>query len=107
MPAPWGLHSLHAWEQWALPRAARGALLLNLSGSAPWLGARTSVAMLHDAAVFEHPQAYTAAFVAWYRLLFRRLAQASLQEQRRREAADTVDFETYRQQYLAVEGLRP
>ena len=75
VPAPWGLHSLHAWEQWALPRAARGALLLNLSGSAPWLGARTSVAMLHDAAVFEHPQAYTAAFVAWYRLLFRRLAQ--------------------------------
>lgn len=75
VPAPWGLRSLHAWEQWALPRAARGALLLNLSGSAPWWRARDSVAMLHDAAVFEHPQAYTAAFVRWYRLLFRRLAR--------------------------------
>ncbi len=73
--APLGLGSLHAWEQWALPAAARGALLLNLSGSAPWRRPGDSVAMLHDAAVFEHPQAYTTAFVQWYRLLFRHLGR--------------------------------
>jgi glutamate--cysteine ligase len=32
---------------------------------------------------------------------FRQLAQASLQEQRAREAADTMSFEDYRRQYLA------
>lgn len=66
--------SLHAWEQLALPRAARDGLLVNLAGSAPWF-ARRQVATLHDAAVFDHPEAYTPAFVAWYRRLFRRLGR--------------------------------
>lgn len=65
---------LHLWEQAVLPWAARGGLLLNLSGSAPWL-ARRQAALLHDAAVFDHPEAYTPAFVAWYRRLFRRLGR--------------------------------
>ena len=31
--------SLHLWEQWVLPRAARDGLLVNLTGSAPaWAG---------------------------------------------------------------------
>jgi glutamate--cysteine ligase len=34
-------------------------------------------------------------------------AEVSLREQRRRERADTLDFETYRQQYLAPESLTP
>jgi glycosyltransferase involved in cell wall biosynthesis len=63
----------HAWEQLLLPRAARGGLLVNLSGSAPAFGVRQAC-LLHDAAVFDQPQAYTRAFVAWYRWLFRRLA---------------------------------
>lgn len=75
VPTPLGLRSLHAWEQWALPSVAAGALLVNLSGSAPWRRPSSSMAMLHDAAVFDHPQAYTPAFVCWYRLLFRRLAR--------------------------------
>lgn len=75
VPTPLGLRSLHAWEQWALPAAAAGALLVNLSGSAPWRRPAASLAMLHDAAVFDHPQAYTTAFVCWYRLLFRRLGR--------------------------------
>lgn len=65
---------LHAWEQWTLPRAARDGLLLSLSGSAPWW-ARRQVATLHDAAVFDHPQAYTRPFRLWYRGLFRHLAR--------------------------------
>jgi len=63
----------HVWEQVLLPLAARDGLLLNLSGSAPAFGARQAC-LMHDAAVFDQPQAYTRAFVAWYRWLFRRLA---------------------------------
>jgi glycosyltransferase involved in cell wall biosynthesis len=65
---------LHLWEQLVLPWAARTGRLVSLAGSAPYF-ARRPAAMLHDAAVFDHPEAYTAAFVAWYRLLFWRLAQ--------------------------------
>ena len=65
---------LHLWEQWTLPRAARTGLLLNLTGSAPWFCRRQAV-LIHDAAVFDHPEAYTAAFVAWYGALFARLAR--------------------------------
>jgi glycosyltransferase involved in cell wall biosynthesis len=72
-----GAGRLHAWEQWTLPRAVGGALLLNLSGSAPARAAR-QMALLHDAAVFDAPQAYTRAFVGWYRWLFRRLGQRAL-----------------------------
>jgi glycosyltransferase involved in cell wall biosynthesis len=34
--------------------------------------------MLHDAAVFDHPEAYTRRFVSWYRWLFRHLARHAL-----------------------------
>jgi glycosyltransferase involved in cell wall biosynthesis len=65
---------LHLWEQLVLPRAAADGLLVNLSGSAPAF-ARRQICLLHDAAVFDHPEAYTKSFVAWYRWLFRRLAR--------------------------------
>jgi glycosyltransferase involved in cell wall biosynthesis len=68
-----GPGGLHGWEQVALPWAARGGLLVNLAGAAPAFAARAACVM-HDAAVFDHPEAYTAAFVRWYRWLFRRLA---------------------------------
>jgi glycosyltransferase involved in cell wall biosynthesis len=70
---PAGL-ALHVWEQLVLPMAARHGLLVNLAGAAPFF-ARFQVCLLHDAAVFDHPEAYARAFVAWYRLLFRRLAR--------------------------------
>jgi glycosyltransferase involved in cell wall biosynthesis len=63
---------LHLWEQCLLPLAAHGGLLLNLSGSAPLL-ARRQVCLMHDAAVFDCPQAYARAFRLWYRTLFRLL----------------------------------
>jgi glycosyltransferase involved in cell wall biosynthesis len=77
VPAPWWAPArlrMHAWEQIALPAAARGGLLLNLSGSAPFF-AGPQMATLHDAALWDHPGAYTAAFGIWYRTLFRRLVR--------------------------------
>lgn len=67
---------LHLWEQIVLPWAARDGWLLNLAGAAPALASH-QIAMLHDAAVFDHPEAYRPAFVAWYRWLFRRLSRRS------------------------------
>jgi glycosyltransferase involved in cell wall biosynthesis len=67
---------LHLWEQIVLPLAARSGWLLNLAGAAPYFG-RRQVCLLHDAAVFDHPEAYARAFAAWYRLLFRRLARSA------------------------------
>ncbi len=64
--------NLHLWEQAVLPWAARDGLLLSLIGSAPWFGGPLAC-LIHDAAVFDRPQAYTRAFAAWYRLLFRRI----------------------------------
>jgi len=53
--------------------ATGGARVLNIAGSGPWFGG-AQVSWLHDAAVFDHPEAYRPAFVRWYRLLFRRRA---------------------------------
>lgn len=64
---------LPLWEQCVLPVVARSGRLLNLAGSAPWFG-RPQTCLVHDAAVFDHPQAYQRAFVAWYRKLFRHQA---------------------------------
>ena len=64
---------LHLWEQIVLPLASRDGLLVSLAGSAP-AAARRQVAVLHDAAVFDRPEAYTRAFVGWYRWLFQHLA---------------------------------
>ena len=65
---------LHLWEQLVLPWAARDGVLVNLAGSAPYLG-RQQACMLHDAAVYDQPAAYTRSFVWWYRLLFAQLVR--------------------------------
>ena len=70
----WTGQSLIAWEQIALPLAARDGRLLSLAGSAPLL-ARRAAALIHDAAVFDRPEAYTPLFSRWYRFLFRQLAR--------------------------------
>ncbi|MBB5204481.1 glycosyltransferase involved in cell wall biosynthesis [Inhella inkyongensis] len=62
------------WEQLVLPWSARDGLLLNLSGSTPWMG-RRQACMLHDAAVFDWPEAYSWAFRRWYQFLFTRLGR--------------------------------
>jgi glycosyltransferase involved in cell wall biosynthesis len=66
---------LHLWEQCSLPLASRRGCLVNLAGSAPWW-ARTQVCLIHDAAVFDHPNAYAPAFSRWYRELFLRHARS-------------------------------
>jgi glycosyltransferase involved in cell wall biosynthesis len=68
---------LTLWEQCLLPWSARDGVLLNLAGAAPAF-ARRQVCMLHDAAVFDHPEAYTRRFTGWYRWLYRRLARQAL-----------------------------
>jgi glycosyltransferase involved in cell wall biosynthesis len=68
---------LHAWEQFALPQAARLGRLINLAGSAPAWPHGAQMCVLHDAALFDQPRAYTALFGAWYRWLFRRLSRRS------------------------------
>lgn len=67
---------LHIWEQFVLPQRAKGFLLLNLSGSAPAFFFR-QICLMHDAAVFDMPSAYTFKFIFWYRWLYRRLSQQS------------------------------
>jgi glycosyltransferase involved in cell wall biosynthesis len=76
VPVP-GPRNLHAWEQLTLARAAGRLTLINLCGSAPAF-APYQVNVLHDAAVFDCPEAYTPLFVAWYRWLFRRLARRGM-----------------------------
>lgn len=67
---------LHAWEQFFLPAYTAGRTLLNLSGPAPLLK-RRQVCMIPDAAVFDHVEAYTSAYGAWYRLLFRVISHSA------------------------------
>ena len=59
----------HAWEQCELPLATRGRPLVNLCNTAP-LALTRQVVVIHDAGVFDIPQAYQPAFRAWYRLLY-------------------------------------
>lgn len=65
-----------AWEQAELPRAARGAFLLNLGNTAPILAGRHQAVVIHDAGVFDTPESYSLPFRAWYRLLHRALARS-------------------------------
>jgi glycosyltransferase involved in cell wall biosynthesis len=62
-----------AFEQIALPWAARRDLLLSLGGPSP-LFARQQVVTMHDAGVFTVPDSYSRTFRAWYRLLYRVVA---------------------------------
>jgi glycosyltransferase involved in cell wall biosynthesis len=72
-----GRVNLHFWEQCILPLMTFGSLLLNLAGPTPLLK-RKQVCMIADAAVFDQPQAYTQAFAAWYRFLFKRVTRSAL-----------------------------
>ena len=72
-----GWMNLHLWEQLALPWIARHGLLLNFTGAAPFFAGH-QFSMLHDAAVFDHPEAYSTAFRHWYRWLFRRQGKTAV-----------------------------
>ena len=59
-----------AFEQLALPWAARRDLLLSLGGAAPLL-ARRQVATMHDATMFRFQHTYSRTFATWYRFMYR------------------------------------
>lgn len=64
------------WEQFELPRQARGAVLLNLGNTAPLLAGRRQAVVIHDAGVFDTPESYSPQFRAWYRFLHAGLARS-------------------------------
>ncbi|MBS0221084.1 MAG: glycosyltransferase family 4 protein [Proteobacteria bacterium] len=66
----------HRWEQVELPRAARDAILVNLTNSAPLMHPRQVVA-IHDAAIIEYPSDFKWGYRAWYRGLYAVLRQTS------------------------------
>ena len=64
-----------AWEQLALPLAARGsALLVSPANMAP-LASRRNVVVIHDVAPFHEPDWFGRAYVTWHRALLPRLAR--------------------------------
>ena len=61
--------SNHLWEQFVLPLYSLNHYLLSLSGSAPWLKFG-QIATIHDAVLYEFPEAYSLIFRIWYKSLF-------------------------------------
>lgn len=64
----------HAWEQFILPRKARGRLLFSPSNTGP-IAARRQVVTIHDASSFDYPMLRNRFFGSWYRWLQPRLAE--------------------------------
>lgn len=58
----------HLWEQTSLVAASRGKWLLSFGPTGPLLR-RRQIVTIHDAAVCAVPNAFSAPFRAWYRLL--------------------------------------
>lgn len=85
----------HAWEQGLLPAlAARCALLYSPGNLAPLAFGR-NVLVIHDAAVFRHPEAYSKPYVAYQRRLLLALARRArlvitVSEFSRRELIDAL-----------------
>ncbi|MEQ8398851.1 glycosyltransferase family 1 protein [Thalassobaculum sp.] len=69
-----GHHIGYLWEQWDLPRAARGRVVLNLGNVAPLCHPRNAI-LIHDASVFDRPDAYSWRFRLAMRLMLPRLAR--------------------------------
>ncbi|MEN9468177.1 MAG: hypothetical protein RL081_2178, partial [Pseudomonadota bacterium] len=66
----------HLWEQLDLPWASSGALLLNLCNTGPVM-LRQQATVVHDAAVFAVPQAYSFGFRLAYRVLHTCIAMSA------------------------------
>ncbi len=81
--AHYGKRGGHVWEQLDLSHYVRknGMLAVNLCNTAPMIN--PGIVCIHDMAVMANADNYSRKFVAWYRLLFSRIA-------RRAEAVLTV-----------------
>jgi glycosyltransferase involved in cell wall biosynthesis len=74
-PAALAHRAGHAWEQLALPLAARrSALLLSPANLAP-LAFPRNVVVIHDSAPFRQPSWYTRGYGAWHRAALPRIAR--------------------------------
>ena len=62
----------HLWEQFVLPRKARGQLLWNPANTGP-LSVERQVVTVHDAATLDHPEWFEGKFARWYRFMLPRL----------------------------------
>ncbi len=71
-----GSHNGQVWEQWDLPRASKGGLLVNLCNTAPVYGAR-QLTVIHDAATARVPESYGLKFRLWYGFMIPRLYRTS------------------------------
>ena len=87
----------HMWEQTALAWAARHGRLLSLGGAGPVLHPR-QVVVIHDAAVFRHPEHFRPGYARFHRALNRRLAARAV-------LATVSDFS--RRELSAVLNLSP
>lgn len=83
----------HVWEQTTLAWTARRGRLLSLCGAGPVLHPR-QVVVIHDAAVFRHPEHFRPTYAAFHRnlgrLLARRARLATVSEFSRQELATTL-----------------
>lgn len=98
------LKSLHfgrlsgqAWEQFELPRAPIGDLLINLCNVSPLASSR-SITMIHDAQVFISPESYSRAFRTWYQFALPRIG---------RSARKILTVSNYSADQLASLGVAP
>jgi glycosyltransferase involved in cell wall biosynthesis len=69
----------HLWEQTELPSSARSGILVNLGNTAPVLGGKRQVVVIHDAGVFDTPESYSLRFRLWYKTLQFGLAKTGAQ----------------------------
>ncbi|HEX8067358.1 MAG TPA: glycosyltransferase family 1 protein [Thermoleophilaceae bacterium] len=86
----------HAWEQLALPVAARrAALVYSPANLAPLAGGRRNVVVIHDAAALRHPEWYSAAYARYQRAMLPAIARrarlvVTVSEFSRRELAHAL-----------------
>ncbi len=62
----------HLWEQFVLPRQARGRLLWSPANTGP-LSVEHQVVTVHDAATLDHPEWFEGKFARWYRFMLPKL----------------------------------
>ena len=89
----------HAWDQISLPSLARGGALLSLTSSGPVLHRRHLV-VIHDAAVYRHPEHFSPAYRHSHRTVGHLLAKsaqiATVSEFSRSELAEVLHVDPQR-----------
>lgn len=71
-----GRRSGHLWTQWDFARAAAGGVALHLAASGV-IAHRRALVVIHDAAVFRHPELFSSRYGRLHRLLGRILSRTA------------------------------